>query len=163
MKEPIMCPHCGKELPANYMVMKSYWVPLRPGIIRALIKFRAAVVANNRNSIHLLKDMSGTRNELTRHEWNNFSRLRFHAMVAKVREEGLHKSGYWLLTKRGASFLKGEIAVPAKVLICRNEVIDHDFNHLVDVRDVMGFRPAFETIDDIEYEIVTPEQAELQL
>lgn len=143
-KEIELCDTCGAK-------MMAYWVPLKPGLVRALVKFRRAVAHHGRNSIHLLKDMSGTPFELTRHEWNNFSRLRFHGMAVKASELGKAKSGYWLLTKKGNAFLNGEITVPARVKIFRNRIIERS-DEEVNIAGVMGETPYFEKIDDIEYE-----------
>lgn len=140
------CEHCGAKL-------RQYKVPLTQGVVRALIKFRATVYAKQRNEIHLLDDMRGTPNELTPHEWNNFSRLRFHGMVAKYKENGLHKSGYWLITKRGADFLNGRETVPQSVTVFRNKVVDHAIDE-VSIGDVMRDEtvPYFEHREDIIYE-----------
>jgi len=141
---PTICSACGANLGA-------YWVTLTPGIIRALIKFRQALAAKQINKIHLLDDMVDREYELTPHEWNNFSRLRFHALVAKFKENGEHEAGYWLLTSRGAAFLRGEADIPVKVKVFRNHVVDHS-EERVFIKDVIGSTPYFETIDDIQYE-----------
>lgn len=120
--QPVFCEHCGAS-------MKEYWHPLSSGYVSALIKFANGVREKRENKIHLLQDLWGP-NQLSRHEWNNFTHLRFHGMVAKVKEkddggELRHIAGYWLLTRKGGAFLRGEISVPKKVKTFRNEVIDH--------------------------------------
>jgi len=142
------CAYCGASL-------KKYWHRLTPGLVGTLVKFRSAVVRKNRNSLHVPEEI-----DLTKSEYNNFQKLRFHALVAKARENGERKTGYWLLTKRGASFLKGEIDVPVAVQTYRNMVVERA-EQRVFVKDVIGKTPYFETIDDFEYEIFKPEQVEL--
>lgn len=53
MSESIeVCEHCGAKL-------RAYWVGITPGLVSALVKFRAATQVKGRNKIHLLEDMSG--------------------------------------------------------------------------------------------------------
>ncbi len=143
-EEGEVCSACGAKL-------RAYWVTLTPGIIHALVKFRQALSIKGENKIHLLDDMDNREYELSRHEWNNFSRLRFHALVAKYKKDGEHEAGYWLLTSRGAAFLRGEADIPVKVKIFRNKVVDHS-EDTVFIKDVIGSTPYFETVDDIQYE-----------
>jgi len=126
--------------------MRPYRVKVTPMMVRALIKFREAVVAHNRNSIHLLKDMKGRSYELSRHEWNNFTRQRFLGLAVKVKG----KSGYWLLTKRGAAFLNGQEAIPAYVFIFRNKIVERS-EWTQNVAEVIGSTPYLEQKADIEY------------
>lgn len=132
------CPHCNAS-------MKQYWHRLTPLLVSVLIKFRNAVSDKGVNEIHVPKELP-----LSTTEYNNFQKLRFHGLVAKVRISGVHKSGYWLLTHRGSEFLKGTIEIPAKVLTFRNEVIDRS-ERLVGVKGVLGSAPFLETIETIEY------------
>lgn len=140
------CEACGQKL-------VKYDVSVSEGIIRALIKFRQAVGIKQENSIHLLNDMTGTI-KLTPHEWNNFSRLRFHALVAKTGD-----SGFWLLTHRGAQFLRGEVDIPKKVQVFNNRVVSHSQDRVF-IKDVIGNEPYFETIEDIHYEEASEEDVE---
>lgn len=151
MSEPDRCEHCGAAL-------RKYWKPITPGLVDILIKFRSAVVSNNRNRIHLLEDMS-----LNNVEYTNFQKLRYHGLVAKYKEKNeqgelVWQRGYWLLTRRGVQFLRNEIAIPHKVQTLRNRVVDHDAR-LVTVSDVIGSVPYNETIDDLEWDRATKEEA----
>jgi len=127
------CECCGASL-------KKYWHKLTPGLVKGLAKFYAVVVSKGENSVHLLKDMDGSF-KLTPHEWNNWTKLRFHGLVARVDKDS--HSGYWLLTRRGADFLKGNIAVPSKVQTFRNKVVAHDIKKVF-LKDVVGTNPYFE-------------------
>ena len=145
------CEHCGAAL-------RKYWKPITPGLIDILIKFRSAVVSSNRNKIHLLKDMS-----LDNVEYTNFQKLRYHGLVAKYKEKNadgdrIWQRGYWLLTRRGVQFLRGEIAIPQKVQTLRNRVVDHD-GRMVTVADIIGSTPYNETIDELEWETASPQEA----
>lgn len=124
------------------------------GLLNALVKFRLAVSDKNENKVHLLQDMKGQPYELTEHEWNNFTRLRFHALVAKYKVDGVHLSGYWLITHRGAQFLKGEIKIPRLVKILNNVVVERS-EDMVGVMDLTGSLPQFESRDEIVYEEAT--------
>lgn len=145
--EGLYCECCGAKL-------QKYHVKITPMIVNALIKFKQAVQDKNRNEIHLLKDMKGKAYELTRHEWNNFSRQRFLALAVKVE----NKPGYWLLTARGNAFLKGEIGIPESVTIFRNKIVDRS-EKIVFINKVIGSVPYLETKDDIVYQDVKQEEA----
>lgn len=136
------CEHCGASLRKN-------WHKLTPLLVTALLKFHRAVKRRGENKVHYIHDM--TDEPLTISENKNWSKLRFHGLIAKYRENGKHKSGYWVLTRRGAQFLRGEIRVPYEVLTFRNRVENHSLE-TVSIEDVWGGRPYVEQIDDIEYE-----------
>lgn len=144
-KEKQACPHCGRN-------MTPYQVPLTIGFIKGLVKFRQAIGEKGENKVHLLKDMQDKEYALTPHEWNNFTRLRFHGLVAKYREDGKHVGGYWLLTRRGAQFLNGTMKIPERVLVFNNRVVGHspelvDLSHIYKSDQV----PYFEMRQDIQY------------
>lgn len=149
-KEEIkVCEHCGQKI-------REYRVTITPMMVRTLVKFRMAVMSKGKNEVHILDDMKDKDFELTRHEWNNFSRLRFHALVAKVKDE----SGYWLMTKRGADFLNGKVEIPKSVWVNNNKVVDHD-EILVKVKDVINDLPYMEQFEDIVYRSFEPKQTSL--
>lgn len=77
-----------------------------------------AVHAKNKNRSHWHRDLT-----LTNNESHNLQKLRFHGLIAHADENKL--SGEWLITARGGQFLRGEIAVPKKVLVFRNKVFEH--------------------------------------
>jgi DNA-directed RNA polymerase subunit M/transcription elongation factor TFIIS len=128
------CDHCGAS-------MKKHWHSITPGLATALVKFRLAVHNKNSNSIHLQSEIN-----LTKNEYNNFQKLRFHALIAKT-----GKTGYWLLTHRGAQFLNGEMAIPERVETFRNRVVAHS-EELVTIQQVYGGeKPIFEQSFDFDY------------
>jgi hypothetical protein len=129
------CPHCG----AN---MKAFFHTLNAGLVATLIKCIQFVHAHNKNEFHLQSDL-----HLSVNEFSNFTKLRFHGLVAKV--DG--KAGYWLITSRGGAFLRGEIAVPLKVKTFRNKVIDHS-KEMIHIIDLKGKVPHFEREYAYEYQ-----------
>lgn len=144
-----VCEHCGQKI-------REYRVGISPMMIKTLVKFRMAILDKGENMAHLLKDFEGRDYELTRHEWNNFTRLRFHALTAKVKDE----SGYWLLTKRGADFLNGKVEIPKYVWIRNNRVVDYS-EEKVFIKDIIGSQPYMEKLEDIVYRSFEPTQKTL--
>lgn len=132
------CPNCGAS-------MKSFNHTLSSGIVSALIKAIRYVQRTNKNEFHLQKHLV----DLTKNEYNNFQKLRFHGLVAKI--DG--KAGYWLITKRGGSFLRGELGIPKNVQTFRNKVISHS-GEVVTIKMYYGKVPEFE--QNFEYEYQNP-------
>ncbi len=147
-----LCTACGHQ-------SSIYTQRLTPGCIESLIKLRRAIQHHQRNSIHLYKDMDGTPFELTTSQQMNWTKLRFHGLVAKVKVDGHVQRGYWLLTTRGRQFLDGGVTVPRSVRTLNNRVIDHDELH-VGVTDVMESKPHF---DDFAFWHETKEPQALNL
>lgn len=139
------CPHCG----AN---MKAFWHTLNPGLVSVLIKCIQFVHDHNKNEFHLQRDL-----HLSVNEFSNFTKLRFHALVARV--EG--KDGYWLITARGGQFLRGEVAVPLRVKTFRNKVLDHS-PELIHIDQLKGRVPEFEKEYAFEYQRAPVEAAKPQ-
>ena len=136
------CPHCG----AN---MKAFWHTLNPGLVSVLIKCIQFVHDHNKNEFHLQNDL-----HLNVNEFSNFTKLRFHALVAKVED----KPGFWLITARGGSFLRGEIAVPFRVKTFRNRVLEHS-PELIHINELKGKVPEFQREYAFEYEHAPVEAA----
>ena len=131
------CPTCGATC-------KAYFSTLTPGLVAVLIQCIQWVHQHDRNEFHLQNDL-----HLSFKENSNFSKLRQHALVAKI--DG--KPGKWLITNRGGAFLRGEIAVPLKVQTYRNEVIGHS-TELIHIRELRGKVPEFE--QRFAYEVMPP-------
>jgi hypothetical protein len=146
-----ICPTCHTK-------SNLYWSRLSPGLVGILVKFRHAIKAKGENSIHLQRDMTG-RNELSKTQYANCQKLRFHGLIAHDKKAG---AGYWLLTRRGRAFLDGELPVPRRVQTLNNHVVDHDEVH-VTVEDVLGDTPYFDDIQTIESEPVPLEVAQGRL
>lgn len=102
-----------------------YWHSLTPILVVGLEKLYRGVLAKGENKIHLLKELTGE-NRLATHEWNNFTKLRFHGLADKYIENGEHHSGYWFITEKGINFLAGWELVPKRVQTFRNKVVGYD-------------------------------------
>lgn len=86
---------------------------------------------------------------LNQSERLRMTQLRFHGMVAKVRNEaGKQVGNHWLITDRAGKFLRGEIKVPAYVETEQNKVIGHsaEFVYIKDFRVLDDFRATYEII-----------------
>lgn len=152
------CPHCNASL-------KMYWHTLKPGLVRPLVKMLKAVnqkrnIYNraNRTNDTPLKKVNDIRVgrlpgnlKFTTNERCNFSKLRVHGLIARVKIDGKVKSGRWLITRKGYQFLKGE-KVPCKVLTFRNKVEGHS-DKSVTIAGVMKDQADFETINTIQFRI----------
>ena len=66
--------------------------------------------------------------------------LRFHGLVTKYKENGKHVPSTWLITRRGAQFMRNEITIPKFVMVYRNKVVGHDENR-VSIIDVLKYDP----------------------
>jgi len=136
------CEHCGASL-------KKYWHRLTPGMVRALIKANRFVASVKNNKFHLYNDLT-EENKLTTVEQMNWTKLRFHGLVAKVKTNGDWERGYWLITRRGGQFLKSEISVPVQVQTFRNKVIGHSVEQVL-IKDVIKNLPYFDKSFDFDY------------
>ena len=138
-----ICQGCGRE-------MAAYEISITPGIMNALRKLIRSVREKGVNEVHLVKDTRLTHNEI-----NNITRLRFHGLVAKCYETDAagvkkRKSGYWLVTKRAADFIKGEVVLPATVTVFNDRIVSKS-ESTISMAEVMKSTPYFDTIEDIRY------------
>lgn len=140
------CPTCNASLEAR-------WEYITKGHLRLLTLLHEAIKENNRNSIHLQKDL-----DLTKNQYANFQKLRYNGLVAHAEE-----TGCWLMTRRGAKFLRQEIDLPKGVLIFRNRIQKYH-NTRVTVETILkGDEPYwlkkgdfdYETMDIIDFELDT--------
>lgn len=125
------CPLCGAS-------MEKRWCNLSPLLVKILVKAYAVVISKNENRFRL------TELKLDPNEYNNFQKLRYHALIAKYKENGEHQKAYWLLTRRCGQFLRGELEIPRRVRTFRNKVIEHD-PELVNITLVMKSEPFTQT------------------
>jgi hypothetical protein len=119
------CPNCGASMSVNRH-------GLTRGLVKILIKFRQAVLENERddfNRIHAQRDVSFTKNE-----YANFQKLRYFGLIAKCKKtNGERDIGYWLLTRNGNRFIKGLITQPKYVKTFRNSIVEKS-KYLIDVK-----------------------------
>jgi hypothetical protein len=94
--------------------------------------------------------------ELTKNEFANFQKLRYNGLAAHAPE-----TGCWLLTRRGASFLKEEIDLPRGVLIFRNRIQKYHSTRVTVQSILKGKEPYWLTKADFDYEAVDVTDFEL--
>lgn len=146
------CPACKRQA-------RVYTFTLNKNMVHILQKIYGAICLKGKNDIHLDHDTEHTEFEMPYSQRSNVSILRFHGLVAKVKENGKHKAGHWLITKRGAGFLRGEIAVPKKTKTLFNRVLERDDDvEMVTFKDVMGRTPDAPVVDFIDYEFANETQ-----
>lgn len=80
------CEHCGASL-------ASYWHTMSTGIFSALVKAIRHVHKTGVNDFNMARDIPS----LTKNEFSNFQKLRFHGLIAHSKGTRRH----WLITKRG--------------------------------------------------------------
>ena len=151
--QPCKCPHCGASLEKRAHRLSK-------GLVKSLVLFKLKVCELDRNEIHLRNDMS-----LTKNQYNNFQKLRYHGLVAKCfdKETKLRKSGYWLLTRRGNQFLKNEISVPVRVITFRNKIVERDEKRL-SVHEILtdSSLPYWDNIETYGSKLIYPQQIDLE-
>lgn len=136
MKQVEKCPCCGAKL-------EKYTQKLTPGLVKTLAKVYKYVADGHANDFHLYKDLKGEY-ELSTAEQMNWTKLRFHGLVAKIKNGSERKLGYWCITSRGKDFLLGKIMIPSFVITFRNKIDDRS-TELVDISDVMKKHPYWQT------------------
>lgn len=130
------CPHCNSEI-------TTYKYLLDDLDVTTLRKVWEAVVRQGTNDV----DVSNI--GLNQSERLRMTQLRFHGMIAKVKNvRGKQVGNHWLITDRAGKFLRGEIKVPAYVLTEQNKVIGHspEFVYIKDFRILDDFRATYEII-----------------
>lgn len=104
---------------------RIYKQSLSVGLIIALTKMGEAVYRFGRNDIHIPDDIDLS--DMTDKEkcnfHGNYSKLRFFALIAKVMDGDRHIAGHWLLTHRGALFLRNKISIPKSVFTLDNHIV----------------------------------------
>lgn len=139
----------GKRCGVCEASLKAYWHKLTPLLVNSLIKMRTRVLEKGVNRIHLRNDLN-----LSKSEYNNFQKLRFHGLIAHCEKNGEREEGYWLLTRRSSDFLKGEQKIPMRVKTFRNRVIEHD-KRFTSVSEVIGSTPFLEDNNTILFDFMT--------
>ena len=135
------CPYCHASL-------KKYWHSITPGLVKTLIK--CYVYASEHDNEFKMRDLN-----LDHSEYGNFQKLRFHALIAKRKQDGERVERVWLITGRGADFLKGVMTIPDRVQTFRNRVVEHS-PIMVNVRDVMRSEPYWE--EKFDFNLFEPKQ-----
>lgn len=127
---PPTCRSCGSSL-------RGRWERLTPGLCRTLIKFYAGICAKGKNELHL-KEL-----DLSNSEYNNFQKLRYFALAAKIE----HRPGWWLLTWKGRGFVRNELRVHQRVYIFQNQIRERS-RETVSIAEALRTEPYWLVRDD---------------
>lgn len=130
------------------MLGKIHTHNLTPGLAKILQKFSLALKTKGENKIHIQRDL-----DLTHSEFGNFQKLRYWGILAKYNENGQHVSGYWLLTRNGAAFLRCEMFMPRNVQTQDNHKIGESPEKVLITDLIRGYdkpywQKQFPVIDD---------------
>lgn len=101
--------------------------------LEMLKEAKRLVLSNGTNEIRL--------NDL-RHDinlYNNFQKLRYHALIFKIRR------GAWGITSHGWEFMRGEKSIPKYVWVENNKIQAHS-QELVNVRDLNFGEPVIQEV-----------------
>lgn len=101
----------------------------------------------NKVMAHILRTMASATHEggraidvdklnLRHSERTQLTKMRFHGLVAKVKENGVQVPRHWIITNKGWKWLKGE-PIQQKVLVYNNTVIGHE-GELITIKRAIG-------------------------
>ena len=107
---PEVCPMCKQSC--------TYLVGLDRGSVDILKAIAVFIRDKGVNAVHPRKELEG--NGLSSNQVGNLSRPRMHGLIARVKKEGQRVPGNYLLTAKGAAFLRGE-PVPRYAIISKAE------------------------------------------
>lgn len=149
----LICEHCGAK-------MLKHWHRISEGLAVSLTKFRAEVIRTHTNKVHLVNDL-----KLTKIEYNNFQKLRYHGLVTKYinPETKLNIAGYWLLTHRGNLFCRGEIDIPFRIQTYRNKISERE-TRLINIKDILKDQdmPYWDSKTTMEWERCLPDTSDYE-
>lgn len=138
------CKHCGQRI-------RERKESLSRGLVKTLVKFGRAVNKLDRNEVHPRKEVS-----LDKSEYNNFQKLRYFGLVAKVED----RAGYWLITRNGGAFLRGEFLSHKYVTVRDNRVVAYS-DERVGIHDSLEDIPYWMEKDDYLKDLFKPVQKSL--
>ena len=102
--QPKICQHCNQT--------EEYLLPIDAGTANIVTQIARYIRTKGINVVHPRKEMEGQ--YLSSNDVGNLSRARFHGLIAKVKGE----KGNYLLTTKGAKFLRGE-AIPKYAIVSK--------------------------------------------
>lgn len=143
-----LCPCCLKKA-------QAYWHPITKLRIHALQKMYAAVIESHENLVDVGE--AG----LDYAERSSLSILRFHALIAKKLDSKGHQNRrQWVITHRGAQFLRNQMDIPLKVKTYQNRVVDHS-TEMVSIIEVLGYNPDLPPTEPFERALPTSENVKV--
>lgn len=141
MSDVEFCDNCGQRLPQARKETLSK--------IKVVILMSAGqLVAERMSNRFKLKEVAAC---VEPSHYNNFQKLRYHGLIAKLKIDGQPVRNEWCITRNGFRFLRGRIALPKYVLIKENHVVERS-DILLTLTDVWRGAPylenSFEYFDD---------------
>lgn len=134
-----VCECCGQTVsPRRERVSK--------GIVKTLYKMAVVINTIGLNKVHPRNDLL-----LTKSEYNNFQKLRYHGLIAKYKIAGEIIPGYWLITFKGYNFLNEATATASYVEVLNNRVVGYSDNFVTYSEVAKEDATAFMEISTIEY------------
>lgn len=130
--KPHLCTECG-ELHTPQLAHKESIDKRKLNMLKAAAQW---VTDNNKNDFKK-KDLDLPR--FGQSAYGNFGALRYHALIAKVRNRDTKKpiKGRWLVTRQGWAFLRGDLKMPKFVLVKDNHIVPNSHSkQTIGVRDV---------------------------
>lgn len=157
------CNSCGQRVPFTRKEI------LGKGKIK-MLKAAANQVMSTMQNDFMLRDIH------TPEEYkffSNFHHLRFHGIIAKVKKDGKVVQRHWLVTRNGWAFLRGEIDLPAYVMVKNNAVqsradkrvtiknlvhgddyIQTNFEYFDDDGNPVGIRPVYPSTNNQQARLI---------
>lgn len=151
MTEQQVCEYCGATT-------RKYWYCITPGLIDILLILLDYVHSKNSNNFSAKE----VRDRLKPFQYTQMTKLRYHGLIAKIKNGNEVFTGEWLITGRAAQFLRGDITIPLKVQTHRNKVIGYDDIN-VSVREIYGSQPYLEGNADFIWPAPARETAQTRL
>lgn len=141
MSEMEFCEGCGQRLP---QARKESLSKIKAEILMSAGELVASTMTNR----FKLKDVAACTEPS---HYNNFQKLRYHGLIAKLKIDGQIVRNEWVITRNGFRFLRGRIGLPKHVLIKQNHVVERS-DVLLTLTDVWRGAPylesSFEYFDD---------------
>lgn len=141
MSEVEFCDNCGQRWP---QARKESLSKIKAEILMSAGQLVASTMTNR----FKLKDVAACTEPS---HYNNFQKLRYHGLIAKLKIDGQLVRNEWVITRNGFRFLRGRIELPKFVTIKNNHVVERSAV-LLSLTDVWRGAPylesTFEYFDD---------------
>lgn len=126
--------HCSN----CHQTIKIYRYGISTSMVRVLKTMAKATDKNSGRAIDVDKL------DLRHSDRTQLTKMRFHGLVAKVKDDGVQIPRHWLITRKGWAFLGNEL-IPAKVLVYNNQVLGHE-DGTTEIKRVSGEADDYDAI-----------------
>lgn len=124
------CTHC-------HQTIKIYRYGISDSMVRVLVQMAKRTKLQLEGGDKAGRSIDVDILDLRHSERTQITKLRFHGLLAKVKnDDNTQIARRWLITRKGWEFLAGS-AVPAKVVVYNNQVLGHD-GGTTDIRRITG-------------------------